>query len=142
MTCSSTLARELDERDWDGYAANHAPDGVLAFRDGVAHEGLAEFVSNGAGRYAATQHVSTDHSVARTPTRATVRRLGSVPHRTAPHEAGLADYPRSTGDCPHHRGRAATATRLNASDRAATGDLAVRPRWQRLRSLIATVTRR
>jgi ketosteroid isomerase-like protein len=61
------FARALDERDWEGYAANYAPEGALAFGDHVAHEGregLAQFVSGGVGRYAATQHVSTNHAIA------------------------------------------------------------------------------
>jgi hypothetical protein len=48
------FARALDDRDWQGYAANYAAEGVLSFNGHVVHEGqqgLAAFVETGLGRY-------------------------------------------------------------------------------------------
>jgi len=60
------FARALDDRDWEGYAANYAPEGTLAFNGHVAHEGregLAAFVEAGLGQYAGTHHVSANHAI-------------------------------------------------------------------------------
>ena len=53
------FARALDDKDWDGYAANFAADGVLSLPGGVRYagrEGLADFVAAGHGRYAGGSH--------------------------------------------------------------------------------------
>src|SRR5689334_17076963 len=60
------FARALDDKDWDGYAANYAEDGVLAIAPTIAHEGregLAEFVAGSLGRYAGTHHLSANHAI-------------------------------------------------------------------------------
>ena len=59
-------ARALDDKDWEGYAANYADDGVLAISPTIAHTGragLAEFVAVSLGRYAGTHHISTNHAI-------------------------------------------------------------------------------
>lgn len=60
------FARALDDRDWAGYAANFAEDGVLDVAPTVRHTGragLAEFVAGSLGRYAGTHHLSANHSI-------------------------------------------------------------------------------
>jgi uncharacterized protein (TIGR02246 family) len=60
------FARALDEQDWEGYAANYAPEGTLGFNGRIAHsgrEGLVAFVSRGLGRYAGTHHISANHAI-------------------------------------------------------------------------------
>ncbi len=60
------FARALDDRDWAGYAANYAEDGVLAISPTIAHAGrpgMAEFVAAGLGRYAGTHHLSANHAI-------------------------------------------------------------------------------
>jgi hypothetical protein len=60
------FARALDEQDWEGYAANYAPEGTLGFDGHIAHagrDGLVEFVSAGLGRYAGTHHISANHAI-------------------------------------------------------------------------------
>ena len=60
------FARALDDRDWENYAANYAPEGTLSFNGHVAHagkEGLAAFVEAGLGQYAGTHHVSANHAI-------------------------------------------------------------------------------
>ena len=60
------FARALDDKDWEGYAANYADDGVLAISPTIAHTGragLAEFVAASLGRYAGTHHISTNHAI-------------------------------------------------------------------------------
>ncbi|MFC8371276.1 MULTISPECIES: nuclear transport factor 2 family protein [unclassified Streptomyces] len=60
------FARALDDKDWEGYAANYAEDGVLAIAPGISHTGragMAEFVAGSLGRYAGTHHLSTNHAV-------------------------------------------------------------------------------
>lgn len=61
------FARALDDRDWEGYAGNYAPDGELAISPTVRHTGragLADFVAAGLGRYAGTHHISSNHTIA------------------------------------------------------------------------------
>jgi uncharacterized protein (TIGR02246 family) len=70
------FARALDDRDWEGYAANYAPEGELGFDGHVVHagrDGLAEFARGGLGRYAGTHHVSSNHAIAVDGDRATTR---------------------------------------------------------------------
>ncbi|MFJ4620714.1 nuclear transport factor 2 family protein [Streptomyces sp. NPDC088812] len=70
------FARALDDKDWEGYAANYAEDGVLAISPTVAHTGragLAEFVAGSLGRYAGTHHLSTNHAIAIDGDEATTR---------------------------------------------------------------------
>jgi ketosteroid isomerase-like protein len=60
------FARALDDRDWDGYAANYTEDGVLDIAPNIRHcgrEGLAGFVAGSLGRYAGTHHLSANHSI-------------------------------------------------------------------------------
>lgn len=60
------FARTLDDREWQNYAANYAPDGTLSFNGHLAHqgrEGLAAFVEAGLGQYAGTHHVSANHAI-------------------------------------------------------------------------------
>lgn len=61
------FARALDERDWDGYAANYADDGELDISPVIRHKGragLAEFVAAGLSQYpGGTHHVSTNHAI-------------------------------------------------------------------------------
>lgn len=70
------FARALDDRDWEGYAANYAPEGTLAFNGHVVHEGregLATFVERGLGQYAGTHHVSANHAIVVVGDEATTR---------------------------------------------------------------------
>lgn len=60
------FARALDDRDWEGYAANYAEDGVLAISPTISHAGragLANFVAASLGKYAGTHHVSSNHAI-------------------------------------------------------------------------------
>lgn len=60
------FARALDDKDWEGYAANYTEDGVLALLPNVYHSGragMAEFVANGLGKFVGTHHVSTNHAI-------------------------------------------------------------------------------
>ena len=60
------FARALDDKDWEGYAANYAEDGVLDIAPTISHagrDGLAEFVAGSLGRYAGTHHISTNHAI-------------------------------------------------------------------------------
>ncbi|MET8169039.1 nuclear transport factor 2 family protein [Streptomyces sp. NPDC005329] len=60
------FARALDDKDWAGYAANYAENGVLAIRPGITHAGrtgMADFVAASLGRYAGTHHLSTNHAI-------------------------------------------------------------------------------
>ena len=60
------FARALDDQDWEGYAANYAPDGVLDIAPTIRHEGragMAEFVAGSLGRYAGTHHLSSNHRI-------------------------------------------------------------------------------
>lgn len=60
------FARAVDDRDWEGYAANYADDGVLAISPTIEHRGragMAEFVAGSLGRYAGTHHLSTNHAI-------------------------------------------------------------------------------
>lgn len=60
------FARALDDRDWEGYAANYTEDGVLDIAPTIRHEGregMAEFVAASLGRYAATHHLSSNHRI-------------------------------------------------------------------------------
>lgn len=69
------FARALDEKDWDGYAALYAVDGVLTTPRGThrGRAGLARFVENDLGTYSATHHVSAGHDVRVDGTAAAVR---------------------------------------------------------------------
>jgi len=70
------FARAVDEQDWDGYAANYAPDGVLAISPTIRHsgrEGMAQFVGGNLGRYAGTHHISSNHAITIDGARATTR---------------------------------------------------------------------
>ena len=60
------FARALDDKDWDGYAANYTDDGILSISPTIAHEGragLAQFVAAALGKYVGTHHVSTNHAI-------------------------------------------------------------------------------
>jgi uncharacterized protein (TIGR02246 family) len=60
------FARALDDRDWEGYAANYTEDGVLVIMGKTIHigrEGMAENTSAGLGRYAGTHHLSANHAI-------------------------------------------------------------------------------
>ncbi|WP_046732075.1 nuclear transport factor 2 family protein [Streptomyces humi] len=60
------FARALDDKDWQGYAADYTEDGVLAIGPGITHtgrDGMAEFVAASLGRYAGTHHLSTNHAI-------------------------------------------------------------------------------
>lgn len=61
------FARALDERDWDGYAATYAPDGVLDIAPTVQHagtEGMAAFVAGSLSGYpGGTHHLNTNHAI-------------------------------------------------------------------------------
>lgn len=61
------FARALDERDWDGYAATYAADGVLDIAPTVQHagtEGLAEFVAGSLSGYpGGTHHLNANHAI-------------------------------------------------------------------------------
>lgn len=60
------FARALDDKDWDGYAANYTDDGELAITPTVAHTGragMSEFVGNSLGKFAGTHHISSNHAV-------------------------------------------------------------------------------
>lgn len=70
------FARALDDKDWEGYAANFAEDGVLALTPTIFHdgrEGLADFVAGSLGRYAGTHHLSTNHAISLDGDEATTR---------------------------------------------------------------------
>ena len=55
------FARALDERDWAGYAALYADDGVLQLPWGPPRprEGLEQDTEANLGRFHATQHISS-----------------------------------------------------------------------------------
>ncbi len=60
------FARALDDKDWEGYAANYTHDGVLAISPTIEHtgrDGMAEFVAAGLGQYAGTHHLSANHAI-------------------------------------------------------------------------------
>jgi len=60
------FARALDDKDWDGYAANYAVDGVLALLPTVNHvgrAGMAEFAGGSLGKFVGTHHLSTNHAI-------------------------------------------------------------------------------
>ena len=59
------FARALDEKDWAGYAALYAEEGVLS-TSRATHEGragLARFVEDDLGGWSATHHVSASHDI-------------------------------------------------------------------------------
>jgi ketosteroid isomerase-like protein len=60
------FARALDERDWEGYAALYADDGVLQLPWGPPRPKgiLADDTEANLGRFAATQHISSNHQIA------------------------------------------------------------------------------
>ena len=61
------FARALDDRDWEGYAANYTDDGELVIMGRTVHvgqEGLAENTRANLDRYAGTHHVSANHAIA------------------------------------------------------------------------------
>ncbi len=61
------FAWALDDRDWDGYAANYTDDGVLILMGRTVHvgrDGLAASTKANLGRYAGTHHLSANHAIA------------------------------------------------------------------------------
>jgi ketosteroid isomerase-like protein len=60
------FARALDERDWAGYAALYAEDGVLQLPWGPPRprDGLEQDTEANLGRFHATQHISSNHQIA------------------------------------------------------------------------------
>lgn len=70
------FARALDDQDWDGYAANYCPDGVLSIPPVIEHHGqagMADFVRGSLGRFAGTHHLSANHAITIDGDRATTR---------------------------------------------------------------------
>lgn len=59
------FAAALDAKDWEGYAALYADDGVLELPWGevVTKDKLVVSTSHNLGRFQATQHISTNHEV-------------------------------------------------------------------------------
>jgi 3-phenylpropionate/cinnamic acid dioxygenase small subunit len=58
------FARALDTRDWEAYAATYAEDGVLELPWAtLGRDELVAFVSGDAGRFHATHHISSNHSI-------------------------------------------------------------------------------
>lgn len=60
------FARALDEKDWDGYAALYADDGVLHTPRAThrGRRGMAAHVERDLGGYSATHHVTANHDIA------------------------------------------------------------------------------
>ena len=60
------FARALDERDWRGYAALYADDGVLQLPWGPPRPKaiLSEDTEANLSRFAATHHISSNHQIA------------------------------------------------------------------------------
>jgi uncharacterized protein (TIGR02246 family) len=59
------FARCFDTKDFTGYAACYARDGVLTTPWGSHHgrDGLVEYVERDLGHFVATQHVSAGHEI-------------------------------------------------------------------------------
>jgi len=59
------FARALDEKDWAGYAALYAEDGVLHLPWGEPHPQaiLRESTEANLGRFHATHHISANHQI-------------------------------------------------------------------------------
>jgi 3-phenylpropionate/cinnamic acid dioxygenase small subunit len=58
------FARALDTKDWEAYAAMYAESGVLELPWAtVGRAELAGFVSQDLGRFHATHHLSSNHSI-------------------------------------------------------------------------------
>jgi ketosteroid isomerase-like protein len=59
------FARALDERDWEGYAALYAEDGVLQLPWGPPRPKaiLRDDTEANLGRFPATQHISANHQI-------------------------------------------------------------------------------
>lgn len=59
------FARCLDVRDWDGYVANFADDGILELPFGTftGRAEIAATATHGLDAFDATQHVSTNHTI-------------------------------------------------------------------------------
>ncbi|MGC9499999.1 nuclear transport factor 2 family protein [Streptomyces sp. WG7] len=60
-----TFARCLDEKDFEGYAALFAEDGILVLPRAThrGRAGLAAFVRQDLGRYHGTHHLSANHQI-------------------------------------------------------------------------------
>jgi ketosteroid isomerase-like protein len=80
------FARALDERDWEGYAALYADDGVLQLPWGPPRprEGLAQDTEANLGRFHATQHISSNHQIAVEGDEATSRSYLQAVHVSDP----------------------------------------------------------
>lgn len=59
------FARCLDERDWDGYVANFADDGVLELPFGTftGRAEIAATATHGLDAFDATHHISANHAI-------------------------------------------------------------------------------
>jgi hypothetical protein len=58
------FARALDTKDWEAYVDTYAEDGVIELPWATAtREELAEFVPRDLGRFHATHHISSNHSI-------------------------------------------------------------------------------
>lgn len=60
------FGRALDDKDWEGYAANYTEDGELSITPTVAHTGrtgMAEFVAASLGNFAGTHHLSSNYAI-------------------------------------------------------------------------------
>ncbi|MCB1274315.1 MAG: nuclear transport factor 2 family protein [Leucobacter sp.] len=59
-------ARNLDQKNWEGFAELYAPDGVLVlpWGDEVPRSEIASDTEHKLGRFVATQHISANQEVA------------------------------------------------------------------------------
>ncbi len=99
------FARCLDVRDWDGYLANFAADGVLVLPFGTftGREAIAAHATHGLDAFDATHHVSTNHAIAIEGDTASSRSYLLVAH--VPDAAAPGDHGDAGGwyDCRYRR---------------------------------------
>jgi len=99
------FARALDERDWEGYAALYADDGVLELPWGPPRPKaiLAEDTEANLGRFAATHHISSKHQISLDGDSATSRSYLQAVHVVDPGAQGGLWTAGGWYDCSYRR---------------------------------------